>query len=95
MSVIAIEEVLVVKMSSDCDSCESSVSNPILEENQCIYLYAHKHIHRPGVYAVTGDFEVYMRSGVYAVLGDFERCICGPGRFCEVYIQVYMDPKFF
>ena len=30
---ITIEEVLVVKTSSDCDSYESSVSNSILEEN--------------------------------------------------------------
>ena len=39
----------------------------LVTPNQCIYLYEYKHIHRPGVYAVTGDFEVYMRSGVYAV----------------------------
>ena len=34
VSVIAIEEILVIKRSSDCDSCESSVSSSILEENQ-------------------------------------------------------------
>ena len=32
MSVIAIEDILVIKRSSDCDSCESSVASSILEE---------------------------------------------------------------
>ena len=34
VSVIAIEEILVIKRLSDCDSCESSVSSSIREENQ-------------------------------------------------------------
>ena len=45
--------------------------------DQCIYLYAYKHINRVCLYAVRRDLEAYMRSCLYAVLGDFERFICG------------------
>ena len=38
--------------------------------DQCMSVYAYTRIHRGGVYAVLGEFWVYMRVGVYAVLGE-------------------------
>ena len=41
VSVIPIEEILVIKGLSDCDSCGSSVSSSIREENQSTHTSNH------------------------------------------------------